>query len=132
VRRDGESPSQSLTRLITNDDLARKIFEAHQMLQRRGLTAVGADGEIGKAIRKSLHPGRELENQPGDEEPAGGNNSDDDENDGPSFSELVDQHQQQFPKLSRSASIDRVMATTAGRKSMAIEKRVRLRKSLAY
>jgi hypothetical protein len=47
-------------------------------------------------------------------------------NDGPSFSELVDRHQASHPEMSRSSSIDRILATNEGRKSIMVEKRNRL------
>jgi hypothetical protein len=55
--------------------------------------------------------------------------ADDRSDDAPSFTSLVDEHQKQFPKLSRSESIDHVAASSAGRRAMNIEKRRRIGKA---
>jgi hypothetical protein len=56
--------------------------------------------------------------------------ADDDADDSMSFSQIVDEHQRQHPKMSRSSSIDHCMTTKEGRRAMMIEKRVRLSKAL--
>jgi hypothetical protein len=58
--------------------------------------------------------------------------ADDRGDDAPSFSDLVDQHQAAHPKMSRSSSIDHCLATTQGRRAMAVEKSRRVGKAISY
>jgi hypothetical protein len=139
-RENGQSPQQAFTKLVTTDPIGRELMAVHQALGRRAATAFNPAGAFGLEITKGLR--REMD-QPGFESGTGvrqtGRNTpeyeqdegDDDADDGPSFSELVDQHQAKFPKMSRTSSIDHVMTTSEGRKAMRVEKSVRLRKALA-
>jgi hypothetical protein len=133
-RRDGESAQQAFSKLVTGDPVGRELMAIHQELQRRCATSADPTGPLGKALTQRL---RKMV-QPGSESGDGGMRDtpeaemDDDADDGPSFSELVDQHQAKFPKMSRSSSIDHVMTTKEGRRAMQVEKTTRLRKAIGY
>jgi hypothetical protein len=128
ARSGGESPQQALVRLLKSDADAQRLFHCHQLLQHRAVDRLSPhwDSPLSSAIAKAAG---DASAYPSGDEPDSDENAD---GDGDSFSQLVDKHQRANPKLSRSSSIDRVMATREGRKAMMIEKSTRLNKALRY
>jgi hypothetical protein len=53
-RADGQSPQQSFAKMITHDPVARELFNVHQALGRRALTACDPNGPFGQEITKGL------------------------------------------------------------------------------
>jgi hypothetical protein len=112
MRRPGQSIQQAVTVFISKGD--------GQVLHKAMSLASGPSYIVDKMSDAPTTQADEIGDGP---------EADDRDSDAPSFSDLVDQFAASHSTMSRSACIDRVLASNEGRKAMKIEKaRVRKRR----
>ena len=139
-RLDGQSAAQSFTRMIERDPVAKALFDAHQALGRRALTACSPTGEFGRQLLAGLgkaldgggahyNPGprREMSTQPGSQSSGdGGMRVDDDADD---LNGLIEA-EMQAKRLSRPNATVNILKTERGSRAYAKERATRLTRAL--
>jgi hypothetical protein len=125
--KDGDSIEKTMCRLYYNPGAPYSaLYRAYSarpgtaMIAKAAMKQPGYEGYGGKIGTMGS----------GDADDGDGSTADDDDDGGPSFSSLVDQHQAAHPKMSRSSSIDHVLSSREGRKSITVEKRNRLARAM--
>jgi hypothetical protein len=117
-----ETPERAFTRIFTGP-VGLPILKALKSSPGSPFIAKAQSGYEGRAAKPGTMGS-------GDADDGDGSTADDDDDGGPSFSSLVDSHQAAHPKMNRSASIDHVLSSREGRKSMTVEKRKRLARAM--
>jgi hypothetical protein len=126
-REDGKSVQQSFAKMISIDPVARELFNVHQALGRRALTACDPDGPLGREILKGLRreigqPDSAVDGSAYPAPPAG-----DDE---PDLDDLVRDRMRAKPGMSKQHAMVDVLDTAVGKRAYGRERDVRLRKAL--
>jgi hypothetical protein len=141
-RLDGQSAAQSFTRMIERDPVAKALFDAHQALGRRALTACSPTGEFGRQLLAGLGkaldgggahydpgPRRQISGgQPGSQDGSGAMHGDDDDED--DLGKMVREHMAKNAGMTRERATVAVMKTTAGAKAYQQDRDARLTRAL--
>jgi hypothetical protein len=144
-REDGKSVQQSFAKMIAHDPVARELFNVHQALGRRALTACDPNGPLGQEITKALRqvmgegasgyapePSRRMV-QPGDVDGLrGATDNANRDGDEPDLDDLVKREMQGKAGTSRSRAMVKVLGTPEGRAAYQRERTVRLNKALGH